>query len=173
MFHVIRLGWSRGTQWGFSRALHWIRWRLDFLHRPVRCPQLKTVELNEPLPVEKISTAWRAVEVGGGNSTLLKYSYNHGVVVAIVDAALMPFTWEISTVLCRTQLNFTSTDDFSTSSSGGHGKSPYVKFNMHALTSSAILRSHHNIFQFLNASWQYHFLWIYCIPRQYITCAQE
>ena len=110
--------------WGFSRALHWIRWRLDFLHRPVPCPQPNKVELNQPPDGENLNRspcARQAVEVGGGNSTLL--IYNHGGVVAIVDAALMLFTWEISTVRCRTQLNFTSTDDFSTSSSGGHEKS--------------------------------------------------
>ena len=56
---------------GFSRALHWIRWRLDFLHRPLQCPRLKKVELNQPAPVKKkILAARRAAEAGGGNSTL-------------------------------------------------------------------------------------------------------
>ena len=54
------------------------------------------------------------------------FLYNHGAVVVIADPALMPFAWETTTVLCHTKLKFTSTDKFSTSSSGGRRKSPNV-----------------------------------------------
>ena len=56
------------------------------------------------------------------NVTITLSLYNYGAVVVISDTALMLCIWEICTLWCHTPLNFTSTDNFSTSSSGGHRK---------------------------------------------------